>query len=199
MAQNFINQEEMSKNILLISDDILKDRTAIHGNIDPKLLYPEIKTAQDMYIHPILGTALFNKIVNEVDAGTIAGTYKSLLDDYIIDALLYYVLAGLPEALSYQFWNKGVVRKAGDNTELPSMSELIDISNRYRVKAEWYATRLNKYLKATATSSVLPEYLSPGSTIETIQPENESFTMPIYLGSSYCPSLDNNNCRCNGE
>jgi len=187
----------MSKNVLLISDEILKDRTAVHGNIDAKLLYPEIKTAQDMYIHPILGTALYNKIINEVDAGTIAGTYKSLLDDYIIDCLLYYVLAGLPEALSYQFWNKGVVRKQGDSTELPSMSELIDLSNRYRIRADFYADRLNKYLKQNATESLYPEYLSPGDGIDTIQPEAESYNMPIYLGGQNNWSLDKNNCNCN--
>jgi hypothetical protein len=189
----------MSKNILLISDETLKERTTIHGNIDPKLLYPEIKASQDMYIHPILGTALFNKIVADVDAGTITGAYKTLLDDYIIDCLLYYTLAGLPEALSYQFWNKGVIRKQGDNTELPTMSELIDISNRYRIRAEWYGERLNKYLKATASSAVLPEYLSPGDTTDTITPEANSYTMPIYLGTGdYCQSLDKNNCNCNG-
>ena len=189
----------MSQNVLLISDEILKDRTTIHGNIDAKLLYPEIKAAQDMYIHPILGTALFDKIIDDIDTtGTTTGAYKTLLDDYIVDALLYYTLASLPEALSYQFWNKGVVRKQGDNTELPTMSELIDISNRYRIRAEWYAERMNKYLKQTASSSTLPEYLSPGDGIDTINPENVSYTMPIYLGGGdYKQSLDKNNCNCN--
>lgn len=187
----------MSKNVLLISDEILKDRTSIHGNIDPKLLYPEIKTAQDMYIHPILGTALYNKIIGDINAsGTTTGDYKTLLDDYIIDTLIYYVLSSLPEALSYQFWNKGVMRKQGDNTELPTMSELIDLSNRYRNKADWYAERLNKYLKQTATERVLPEYLSPGDGIDTIQPEKSSYNMPIYLGDDdYRPSLDKYNCN----
>ena len=188
----------MAKNVLLISDEILKKRTTIHGNIDSKLLYPEIKTAQDMYIHPILGTALYNRIIDDIEAGSITGiaavNYKNLLDDYIIDPLLYYVLAALPEALSYQFWNKGVVRKQGENTELPSMSELIDLSNRYRIKAEWYAERLNKYLKQNATTTLFPEYLSPGDGIDTIQPEVSSFTMPIYLGTDFKQSLDKNNC-----
>lgn len=185
----------MSKNVLLISEDILKDRTTLHGNVDPKLLFPEIKAAQDMYIHPILGTALYNKIISEVEAGTITGDYKTLLDDYIIDCILYYTLSSLPEALSYQMWNKGVVRKQGDNTELPSMGELIDISNRFRIRAEWYGDRMNKYLKANASSSFLPEYLSPGDTSDTITPEVNSYTMPIYLGGDYCPSLDKNNCN----
>lgn len=188
----------MSANATLISVTILKERTSIHGNIDEKLLYPEIKAAQDMYIHPILGTALFNKIVNDINvSGTTTGEYKTLLDDYIIDPLVYYVLAELPEAISYQFWNKGVIRKQGDSTELPTMSELIDISNKYRQRAEWYGERLTRYLKEYATESFLPEYLQPGDGIDTIQPENTTFTMPIYLGYHYrYESLDKNNCNC---
>lgn len=175
----------MALNVLLISDEILKDRTSIHGNIDPKLLYPEIKVAQDMYIHPILGTALYDKIVNDINvSGTTTGPYKTLLDNYIVDTLLYYVLAGLPEAISFQFYNKGVIRKVGDNTELPSMSELIDISNRYKQRADWYAERLVTYLKQNATESVLSEYLQPGDGIDTIVPENNGYNMPIYLGDT---------------
>lgn len=175
----------MALNVLLISDEILKDRTSIHGNIDPKLLYPEIKVAQDMYIHPILGTALYDKIVNDINvSGTTTGAYKTLLDNYIVDTLLYYVLAGLPEAISFQFYNKGVIRKVGDNTELPSMSELIDISNRYKQRADWYAERLVTYLKQNATESVLSEYLQPGDGIDTIVPENNGYNMPIYLGDT---------------
>jgi len=187
----------MSKNVLLIDENILKDRTAIHGNIDPKLLYPEIKAAQDMYIEPILGSNLFNKIINEVDAGTITGVYKDLLDDYIIDALIYYVISALPDAISYQFWNKGVVRKQGDNTELPSMSELIDISNKYRNRAEWYGERLNKYLKAYANESNLPEYVNGNDQISDILPEGDSYSMSVWLGDYRTYSLDKNNCNCN--
>lgn len=189
----------MSKNVLLISDEILKDRTAIHGNIDAKLLYPEIKVAQDMYIHPILGTALYNKLITDINAsGTTTGAYKTLLDDYIIDPLMYYVLAELPTGISYQFFNKGVIRKQGDSTESPTMSELIDISTHYRNRAEWYGERLTKYLKQTATDSLLSEYLQPGDGIDTIQPEETAFTMPVYLGNHYkYQSLDKNNCNCN--
>lgn len=189
----------MSLNVLLISDEIIKDRTALHGNVEPKLLYPEIKVAQDMYIHPILGTALFNKLISDINvSGTTSGVYKTLLDDYIIDPLMYYVLAGLPIPISYQFWNKGVMRKQGDNTELPSMSDLIDISNNYRIKAEWYAERLTKYLKQGINGNLIPEYSSPGDGIDTINPQHSPFTMPVYLGDSdYCYSLDKNNCRCN--
>lgn len=190
----------MSLNILLISDVMIKERTAIHGNIDPKLLYPEIKTSQDMYIHPILGTALYNKLLSDVNVSGITGDYKTLLDSYIVDPLMYYTLASLPIPISYQFWNKGVIRKQGTETELPSMSELIDLANHYRIRAEWYGERLTKYLKQYASETFLPEYLDPGSGIDTIIPENSAFTMPIYLGDhDYCPHPDKNNCNCNEQ
>lgn len=189
----------MSKNTLLLSVTILKDRTAIHTNTDEKLLYPEIKAAEDMFIHPKLGTALYNKLIADITAtGTTTGDYLILLNDYIIDALLNYVLSELCITLPYQFWNKGILRKGGDTTEYPSMSELVDISNRYRDRAEWYGERLVRYLMQSINLKTLPEYAQPGQTIDTIVPERSAFTMPVYLGDYYPRQhLDINNCNCN--
>lgn len=176
----------MSKNILLISDTMIKEKTALHGNVDPKLLYPEIKLAQDMFIHPLLGTALFDKIQELIEAGSFtSGAYKDLLDDYIVDTLMNYVLAELPETLSYQFYNKGVLRKTGDNTELPSMSDLASIASKYKKRAEWYATRLKNYLREVSTNSLYPEYLNPGNGCDDIQPTKQAYTCPIVLDDDY--------------
>ena len=176
----------MSENILLISDVMIKERTAIHGNIDPKLIYPDIKVAQDMYILPILGTGLYNKLQTIIADGTITSdpaliNYKNLIDKYLVDALMYYTLSELPTTISYQFWNKGVMRKQGQDTDLPTMSELIDLSNKYKNRAEFYAQRLRLWILSNA-SAMFSEYLMPGSTIDTITPAQRAFTMPVYLG-----------------
>jgi hypothetical protein len=175
----------MSENILLVSDTMIKERTAIHGNIDPKLIYPDIKVAQDMYIMPILGTALYDKLQSLITAKTIADpvnvNYKNLIDKYLVDALIYYTLAELPTTISYQFWNKGVQRKTGNDAELPTMSELIDISNKYKNRAEFYAQRLRLWIIQNAPK-MFPEYLNPGNGIDTVTPEQRAFTNPIYLG-----------------
>lgn len=189
----------MSENILLISDLMIKERTAIHGNIDPKLIYPDIKVAQDMYILPILGTGLYNKLQTIISDGSISSNpansnYKGLIDKYLVDALMYYTLAELPTTISYQFWNKGVMRKQGENTDLPTMSELIDLSNKYKNRAEFYAERLKMYIIQNAPA-MFPEYLNPGSTVDTITPEQRSFTMPIYLGDE---GRDNPYCNRGG-
>lgn len=175
----------MSANILLVSDTMIKERTAIHGNIEPKLIYPDIKVAQDMYILPLLGTALYDKVQTLISTNTItdAGNayYKLLLDKYIADALIYYTLSELPTTISYQFWNKGVVRKQGLDTEMPTIDELVQISLKYRHRAEFYANRMKEYVKANA-STKYPEYLNPGSSCDTVVPEQKAFTLPIYLG-----------------
>lgn len=181
----------MSANVLLISDTMIKERTVIHGNIDPKLIYPDIKVAQDMYIQPILGSALYTKLQAIISDGTITSdaanvNYKNLIDKYLCDALMYYTLSELPTTISYQFWNKGVLRKGGDDTAAPTMSELIDISNKYKDRAEFYAQRMRLYVVQNAPT-MFPEYLNPGSTIDTITPEQRNFSMPVYLGGEDNP------------
>ena len=148
----------MSANILMISVDTLKQRTAIHDNIDEKLIFPEIKAAQDLFIHPILGTALYNKILTDISNSALAGNYKILVDSYLVDTLCNYVISELPTALNYQFWNKGVGVATSDNTNAPTMSELFDIAAKYKNRAEAYQKKA--IFKAKCTSHV-PRVLKP--------------------------------------
>jgi hypothetical protein len=176
----------MSANILFISDTILIERTTVHGNIDPKLLYPEIKTAQDMYILPILGTALFDKLQADIVADTVAGYYETLLNNYIIDTLIHYVLMELPLTTSFQFFNKGVLRSGGQDTEVPTLSDLVTISDNFKRKAEYYAERMKKYLIEEGSRGNFPEYINPGSRADTIHPYGGTFSLSVYLGDSDC-------------
>ena len=174
----------MSLNVLLISADMVKDRTAIHTNIDEKLLFPTIKICQDMYIHPLLGSTLYNKIVTEIEAESITGDYKTLLDDYILDCLCWYVLSESIFDTTYQIWNKGMVKKSGDNSETLGVDELEAMRNRYRIRAEWYGERLKNYLQTRSTNTFLPEY-TMNTACDDIPPESSSFSMPVYLGEDY--------------
>lgn len=173
----------MSKNTLLIMPKIIKDRSGVHTNIDDKLLYPEIKAAQDMYILPLLGSNLFNKLQNDIENDELAGDYKDLMDDYIIDALLNYVLAELPDGLSNQFWNRGLSRKGGDDLQPLSMSEMYNVVSKYRNRAEHYAKRCRMYLIQNGTAK-FPEYNAVLVGADSIAPDAVSFVSPIYLGAT---------------
>jgi hypothetical protein len=174
----------MSLNILFISSDTIKERSGLHYNVDEKLIKPEIKTSQDMYILPALGSALYNRLQDGISCNNLTCDEKTLLDDYVADTLVNYVLSELPQGLSFQFYNKGLVRKSSDNTDMPSMQDLIDIANRYRARAEFYKQRLIKYLKQNQT--LYPLYLNFGAGIDAIQPDNDAYRASIWLGDDYC-------------
>lgn len=179
--------------VLLIDDETIKERTGLHTNIDPKLIYPEILVTQDMYIQPILGTNLFNKIKDLVSSNEIILDinleYKNLLDDYIVRALVYYTLSSLPQALSYQLYNKGVLRKNDDNATQPSMGEIIDVANGYRQRAEFYGKRLLLHLQANANK--FTEYYTYNTALDSINPIGDNYESPIWLD-------DDENCGYNG-
>jgi len=170
------------KNTLFISANTIKERSALHTNVDDKLLLPEIKTAQDIYIHPLLGTALYERLQDGVDNANLTADEVALLDNFVTDTLIYYVLSELPTGLSYQFYNKGLVRKTSDNTDQPQMQDLLDISARYRKRAEFYAERMVKFLKQNAAQGKYNLYLNPGSGLDAIHPDNSAYSTTIYLG-----------------
>jgi len=174
----------MSLNILFISSETIKERTGLHNNVDDKLILPEIKAAQDIFIHPALGTALYKRLQEGISCGTLTCDEKDLLDLYIVDTLVNYVLSELPQGLSFQFYNKGLLRKGGDATELPSMQDMIDVANRYKKRAENYKQRLIKYLRQNQV--LFPLYLNYGSGIDAIKPERDAYTASIWLGDKNC-------------
>lgn len=171
------------KDTILISVETLKERTALHANVDPKLIRSEILTAQDMYILPLLGTALYVKLQNDVEGSGVSGNYLTLLDDYVTNVLVYYTMAELPMPLTIQFYNKGLIRKTSENTENPEMKDLIAIADRYRYRADFYSQRLIEYLKTNYTS--FSEYMHPGSTFDTIVPDQVAYEAPMYLGDDF--------------
>ena len=191
----------MSSNTLLILPKALKERTSLHDNVDEKLIYPEIKAAQDMYVMPLLGSTLMAKIQTDIAAATITGNYKALLDDYILDCICNYVLSGMPDVLAYQFYNKGVGGKKADADTQPSMSEMYSIISKYKSRAEHYAKRCRMYLVKNAVT-MFPEYSQYVAGVDVVPPDRNQYTCPIYLGDEsevppYEYSLGNNRPSCN--
>ena len=172
----------MSRKILFITPNTIKERTGLHANVDEKLISPEIMTCQDMFIHPALGTALYNRLLDGIENNTLSAVESDLIAMYISDTLVYYVLSELPMGLSMQFYNKGLIRKTGEGQVEPSVQDLIDVANRYKARAEFYKERLILYVKETASKGQLfQEYINAGSGIDTIHPERQAYTISVHL------------------
>lgn len=171
----------MSEIKLMILPSVLKERTGVHTNIDDKLIMPEIKAAQDLYIRPLLGSILFDKMLTDLPS-SLSGDYLYIFEQFIIDALCNYVMSELPEGLNYQFWNKGLSSKTTDDSQNPTMSEMYSIVSKYKKRAEHYADRCRLWLIQNAPSRI-PEYYAPGG-VDKVSPDRQVFTSPIYLGGS---------------
>lgn len=174
------------KNICFINVNTIKERSALHTNVDDKLILPEILTAQDMYLLPALGTALYNRLQTGIESANLTADEIDLLDNFITNPLVYFTLSELPVGLSYQFYNKGLVRKTSDNTEQPNMQDLIDVASRYRTRAEFYTQRLIKHLKqVSSTTNKFQEYVNYGSGVDIVKPERDAYQASIWLGDNY--------------
>ena len=166
----------------IILPSVVKERMSLHDNVDDKLIYPEIKAVQDLYIMPLLGSTLYNKILTDIANNTLSGDYKDLMDNYLIMAICNYVMSELPEGLNYQFWNKGVSQKTVDNATQPSMSEMYSIVAKYKSRAEHYVNRARMYLIEYGNEK-FPEYVTFVAGVDTVYPDRTSYTIPIYLGN----------------
>ena len=170
----------MSANTLLVMPNVVKERTALHTNVDDKLIYPEIKAIQDMVMMPMLGSQLFTKIQNDIAANTLTGVYKTLVDSYLLDCMCWLVVSEVVSSINYQIWNTGVTSTNADKTSNPNRQDISMIQAKYKSRAEHYMKRARMYLMQNMNS--FPEYKTIAGGLDVVAPDRTSFTSPIYLG-----------------
>lgn len=172
--------------VAFISDQFLKDNTWVNQSVDPSLMRPTVRLAQEMYILPLLGTGLYNKVISMISGSptvALSGSYGTLLHDYIQPCLLWYSLAESTIPISLRIVNKGIVKKNSENSSAADLNEILAVKDEARNKAEWYAQRLISY--ACENHLGFPEYGNPGSGSDTIYPNKKAFSTVLSL-DRYC-------------
>lgn len=167
--------------VFLISEATMKKNSVVNNNVDGMYLLPAIDFAQDAGLQPIIGTKLYNKLMNLVEDGSIiqATDYKYLLDEYITPYLVNKVTADIQIPLSFKLRNQGVVQQTDTNTYVPSMKDIQYVIQNYENKANFYSNRLSDYLRANR--SKYPEYCSVDSCAD--MPSNkDAYNTGIFLG-----------------
>jgi hypothetical protein len=143
---------------LYISSTRIKKDTALGGSVDDNLIMPYILLAQDMYILPILGTDLDNKLKSDIQGGSLTGDYKTLVEDYLQKALVQFAFAELLPFLRLRMVNNAtVVMGATDQSSSASYDELRPLMDRAKDAAEFYRQRMIDYLRDKGTAA-FPEY-----------------------------------------
>ena len=146
--------------VLFISEEKLKDSTAINLNVDPNLLLPYVRQAQKLYVEPKLGTKLTQKLKDLITAGTIGqpanAAYKTLLDDYIGDMLPNWAFYHAVPFLRFKIENGNIYSKTSETGNALSTEESQSLREEVSNTAQYYTERLIEYI--TNNTSLFPEY-----------------------------------------
>ena len=146
--------------VLFISEDKLKDSTAINMNVDIEFLLPFVKQAQKLYVETKLGTDLNQKLKDLITAGTISNpanaNYKTLLDTYIGDMLPNFALYHAIPFLRFKIENGNIYSKTSENGVALSTEEAQHLRSEVLNTGEYYMERMIDYIKNNI--SLFPEY-----------------------------------------
>lgn len=141
---------------LFITTNDLKRNTIVDGNVDIDKFIQFIKIAQEIHIQNYLGGALYNKISDEIIAGTLAGDYLALVQDYLKDMLIHFAMVDYLPFSAYQIANGGVFKHNSENSVNATKNEIDYLVDKHRNFAQFYTRRFLDYM--CFNSNLFPEY-----------------------------------------
>ncbi len=157
--------------VLFISEQKLKESTAINLNVDVDLLLPFVKEAQKLYVETALGTNLTQKLKDEITAGTLAGAYKTLVDDYVSSMLPSYSLYHALPYLRFKVENGNIYSKTSETGNALSTEEAQHFREEILNTASYYRERLIDYIRNNTSS--FPEYSTNSGA--DVSPSTENY------------------------
>jgi hypothetical protein len=163
--------------ILLINEELLKKYTPLTDAVDPNLIRPCIYVAQDMYLQNFLGTNLTNKLKDDVANGTLENQYETLLNEYVIKLLIWWVMVELYPSLLYKHDNGNLVSRQSEDTTPVTKGEMESLKEKARENARFYTKRMVDYLRFN--TNLFPEYTN--NTDNNIFPDMNPYGKSNFL------------------
>jgi hypothetical protein len=177
----------MNEDVLLISQEYLKENSVINDNADFDLIYPTIIMCQDVYLQQAIGTPLYEDLKLAVinseasPAIPIPTNYSNLINFKIQKMLLWYVTMEALPLLKFRFENKGIMVKSGENSQPIDTNDLKFMMDRAKIKAEHYSELLVKFL--IDNMSLYPKYNE--CSCDGLNPVDSAYTTGIYLPDDF--------------
>jgi hypothetical protein len=161
--------------VLFISEQKLKDSTAINLNVSTDLLLPYVRQAQKLYVEPKLGTDLTQKLKDLIVAGTLGNVgneaYKTLVDDYIGDMLPNWAFYHAVPFLRFKIENGNIYSKTSETGNALSTEESQSLREEVSNTAQYYTERMIEYVINNLSS--FPEYST--NTGADISPDQNAY------------------------
>ena len=161
----------------LISTTNLKKLSYISSNVDDSLISTLITRVQDTVLESILGSQLFNHLLEAVDNDTLNANEEILLNKYISPCLVASVEVRAVEMTTLELRQIGLSKVSSEGVNNASESEMNRSINTLKKDYNFYRERLIRFLKLNYT--LFPEYGSYYSylypcddTLGEIKPDN---------------------------
>lgn len=161
-----------------IGEERLKLNSQLNDNIDMKLLNPIIQKVQEIKIQSLLGTDLYNLLITQINADSLTAANTTLLNDYIQPCIEKYIVAEALPYLTYQFRNKGVMKRTSENSIPVDLKEILYLQDKLNNDAEWYAERVTNFL--CNNEATYPTY-TQNTDATDIKPNKSNYTTNMFL------------------
>ena len=136
----------MENDILLLSVDDIPRYTSISANLDVDRMTPYIRLAQRTELKRILGIELYNKIVTDFSNDSLAGLYKTIYDEFVVDILVNYSAYNIVLFNSLRIDNAGNFFYEPDDSRSADMEDTEKIAARYQKIAAAIELQFYKWL-----------------------------------------------------
>ena len=161
----------------LLTAQEIKSNTSMGGNVDPDKFMHLLYDVQVLILEPQLGTALYNKIVADFDANTLAGDYLEMFTNYVKPVLWHSVYAQYLRDGIVLSMNTGIYENSPENGSPADLENIKYIAKSAQSKADVYLERLERYL----CDKNLPEYDNSQVNDYDIDPQDVNTGSGWYL------------------
>lgn len=176
-------------NAYFTSEEFLKDKTPINENLDIKKVVPFLGNAQEVWIQPLLGTALYNRLQEGIVNQNLTPSEEQLIRILRPAHAYYTVFTALP-FIAVELRNAGLVRSANENIQPAEYSFYKELLNQVKNTAEFYATRVTQFL--CDNKSVYPLWTDSTGIASK---KTSSFNGGFYYKKPSCSCKKDCNCK----
>ena len=163
-------------NTFLISEAQIRNYTDIEDNIDTALIKNGIREAQDIKLQTVIGTLLYNKIIALVDSQEIDlpanANYKTLLDSYIQNMLIYSSFYYILESVYVRSRNNGLIIPDEGESSVSAQRDIFNVKRQsVENKMQFYNDLLTDYI--IEENTLFPE-LNASNKLYDLQPNYDT-------------------------
>ena len=145
----------MSYTLLITTSDVPRF-TALNGNVDIDKFVQFALVSQDIHIQNYCGTNLLEKILTDINGGTLAGNYLNLVNNHLKKMLIHWTMVEYLPFSAYSIANSGIYKKSSENAETVDKNEVDYLVEKERNIAQHYTDRFIDYM--CSNSELFPEY-----------------------------------------